>query len=94
MAINKLIPTEIYLPHFTIFVEFVKAEDMASDGADAEFDYDTDEKGVSTGTISIKKTLSKKEQLAAFAHEMQHAMVDYIDVLCMYERARRGKGKK
>lgn len=90
MAINTIIPTEVYLPYFTIFTDFVPKGEL-SDEADAEFDYDAEKR---VGTIMILKTLGKKEQLACWAHEMQHALVDYLDILCEQKLAKRSKKQK
>ena len=63
----------IRLPGFVIRVQFT--DDRGLQGRQGDWDYDL-KKG--EGIIRIHSGMSKPQQRVTFAHEMQHAMVDYL----------------
>jgi hypothetical protein len=85
------IPKLIRLPGWPIRVRLVEpaelakraGEDSAELSIDAYFDYTDDD-----AEILILKTLPITQQRTALAHELQHAVVDYLDVLLRSNAAR------
>jgi hypothetical protein len=73
------IPKVVRLPGWPIKVRLVEQAELdsfAGGDCDAWFDYNDD-----GAEILILKTLPITQQRACLAHEIQHAVVDYLDVL-------------
>lgn len=75
------IPKVIRLPGWPVRVKLVDQTDLnkvVDEGstADAAFNYSDD-----GGEIWILKTLPITQQRTCLAHELQHAIVDYLDVM-------------
>jgi len=89
MRKNFKIPKRIHLPGWPIRVRLVDAAELSSITGenplevDAYFDYTDD-----SAEILILKTLPITQQRTALAHELQHAVVDYLDVLLRSNAAR------
>lgn len=66
-------PKTIRLPGFVIHVAFT--DDRGLQGRHGDWDYNM-KKG--EGTIRIHSGGSKVQQRLTFAHELQHAIVDYL----------------
>ena len=66
-------PVKVRLVDRAELLEFAKEEEGE---LDASFDYSDD-----GGEIVILKTLPITQQRTCLAHELQHAIVDYLDVL-------------
>jgi len=85
------IPKVIRLPGWPIQIRLVDVvelarragEDSTKLSIDAYFDYTDD-----SAEILILKTLPITQQRTALAHELQHAVVDYLDVLLRSNAAR------
>lgn len=75
------IPKVVRLPGWPIAVRLVDQAEIdeatgQKDSDDASFDYNDD-----GAEILINKNLPITQQRLALAHELQHAIVDYLDVL-------------
>jgi hypothetical protein len=75
------LPKRINLPGWPINIRLVDqaeidAKFLGENCADATFDYDDN-----GAQILILKTLPITQQRLCLAHELQHALVDYLDVL-------------
>ena len=82
------IPKVIHLPGWPVRVRLVEREKLSEkfhgeDAPDAFFDYTDD-----GAEILICKTLPITQQRTCLAHELQHAVIDYLDVLLRSNAAR------
>jgi len=77
---------KIQLPGFTIHIQFT--DDRGLSGIHGDWDYNM-KKGM--GVIRIHSGAPEAIQRRVFAHEMQHAMVDYLHYICP-ELLDNGKG--
>ncbi len=73
---------KIKLPGFVIKIRFVDGRTLPKT-TEGSWDYNRKKK---IGTIDIRDSLTLNQKKLALAHELQHAMVDYLHCICPEEK--------